>query len=1198
MASEKGHLDCMRFLIDNGAEVAPMMAWDMDLEDIVDIDDVVEIEDGDSKLDILATAAFTLDNSVRSRADIEDAEVPDDLREFWAAKKHLILSEDGTKIDFGSYWDLRGKATDAFVTSLLSSKVTLINLAGCYTLTAEAFKAIGANCPALTELYVKGCNNLTSEAIQAIAANCPSLTELHIQGCPNVTSEAIKAIAENCLALIELHVGHCPNLTDEPIMVIAANCPALTSLNVQDCINLTKIPGNCPTLTSLDVQDCINLTDEAIDNITKDCPLLNYLNALFCSFTALPDDIGDRLPNLEYLDLQNNKLTSLPQSIAKLTKLEELNLEQNPLQDPPYEIAVKGLDAIKAYFEELEKGFSISKLLKVNIIGDGMAGKTSLRNALAGRENPREKLRTIHAEMEEVPLNADLVLNIYDFGGQQGYLAGQLPYITNVALFILVVEAQYATDEYFETRLERFLVVLFARAPGAVVLLVVSKVDEASGDPELLCRWLEKKVANWLKAKLAARVEDELDRFIDNSLHVQPQALPISVDRPDTIQSLRDEITRLTTLRPPLLRGVGQRIPASYQAVSSLFEAIANLGNDDLVLKAMRDGVTPERGETPTPSSKGSSYRPMDELKALWKRCCQEGISGLRIDDPDVIFKYATALWEAQGVIFVDSGLVYFKPKFVVDVVRTLVDHEFKAEMKDVVAFVKSRKLDNSAIAKLRADLQNFVRFSEIGSWLLLSFLWRDLDLDEKHYSQVVDMLVASGVIFLREKDGENRPAAVVLFRLPSEPDLNDRTSNWPARNANQRELVLKFDLYCGIPSGLVERFVSYVHSFGTSMCCWTNGVILRSVRGPFVCAERVETGIVIKVRFDARQSKNEEAAAWMLLSEAKAFMKSQREERFKGLYYGARLLCDCEKCLRAGIEPEELEWDDQTPNKVSLPCGHIFHIGPDGDGKDDIQSPAAKRRKVPQPTVLIVTTAGTEMDAVLKGLDRPHREEAVDEIPVVIGRLGGRVVAVAKTQQGICRTYGVVLRLLRSGDLRDSVKLVFAVGFAWGAKPAENGGDQEIGDIIVADKLVAAGHVKIQHGKEILRGDIQGASLARSVNDALCRNYRPRVHIGAVISFPKLIDDGGYASYWINHDEVKEHKPIGGEMELYQIADAANETGKLWFLAKGICDFAGLTGSKTKEAQQEAAKAAVDFTKWLLVQDVMNHYLGNVTTA
>ena len=104
--------------------------------------------------------------------------------------------------------------------------------------------------------------------------------------------------------------------------------------------------------------------------------------------------------------------------------------------------------------------------------------------------------------------------------------------------------------------------------------------------------------------------------------------------------------------------------------------------------------------------------------------------------------------------------------------------------------------------------------------------------------------------------------------------------------------------------------------------------------------------------------------------------------------------------------------------------------------------------------------------------------------------------------------------------------------------------------------------------------------------------------HIGTVISLPNLIDDAEAAEKLLTHPQIAPHKPIGGEMELYQIADAAEATGKHWLLAKAICDFAGLDGPKTKDAQPLAAKAAADCAAWLLRQDVMDEHLGETKQA
>jgi len=51
-----------------------------------------------------------------------------------------------------------------------------------------------------------------------------------------------------------------------------------------------------------------------------------------------------------------------------------------------------------------------------------------------------------------------------------------------------------------------------------------------------------------------------------------------------------------------------------------------------------------------------------------------------------------------------------------------------------------------------------------------------------------------------------------------------------------------------------------------------------------------------------------------------------------------------------------------------------------------------------------------------------------------------------------------------------------------------------------------------------------------------------PRVHRGAVLSTPILFDDAVVTKRFLSHDQVRPYKPIGGEMELYQVAAAADE--------------------------------------------------------
>jgi len=218
----------------------------------------------------------------------------------------------------------------------------------------------------------------------------------------------------------------------------------------------------------------------------------------------------------------------------------------------------------------------------------------------------------------------------------------------------------------------------------------------------------------------------------------------------------------------------------------------------------------------------------------------------------------------------------------------------------------------------------------------------------------------------------------------------------WPTRlpaGDQQRELVLKLELYTGCPAGLAERFALDAHRFGTALCSWMNGVVLRSVRGPVACAERVANDLFFRVRFDP-QSELEQAAAWSLLSAAKQMLEEQRAKRFFGLLYDARMLC--EKCVKDGTaapagEFRSIEEGALSEKQVCERCGHTFELG------------AAEKKALRQhlPTVLIVTTADVEREAVMDRLDEKC-PTAIGRIPVKIGSFGGRVVAVCQTRQGV----------------------------------------------------------------------------------------------------------------------------------------------------------------------------------------------------
>lgn len=89
---------------------------------------------------------------------------------------------------------------------------------------------------------------------------------------------------------------------------------------------------------------------------------------------SLPFDFG-KLRTLRFLDISGNVITHLPESIVEL-KLRKWNCEDNPLQNPPLEVALKGPRSMKTYFDSLKITPEIrSKRLKIMVLGDKNAGE-------------------------------------------------------------------------------------------------------------------------------------------------------------------------------------------------------------------------------------------------------------------------------------------------------------------------------------------------------------------------------------------------------------------------------------------------------------------------------------------------------------------------------------------------------------------------------------------------------------------------------------------------------------------------------------------------------------------------------------------------------------------------------------------------------------------------------------------------------
>ncbi|MGK7921308.1 MAG: COR domain-containing protein [Trichodesmium sp.] len=174
----------------------------------------------------------------------------------------------------------------------------------------------------------------------------------------------------------------------------------------------------------------------------------------FNQLTTIPESTT-KLTNLTQLDLSNNQLTTIPESITKLTNLTQLDLSDNPLETPPIEIAQKGIEAIREYFQQTEEeGIDYIYEAKLLIVGEGGAGKTTLANKI---QNPNYQLRdedtTKGIEVYKwnflTKKQHSFQMNIWDFGGQEIYHATHQFFLTKRSLYILVADTRKQDTDFY-----------------------------------------------------------------------------------------------------------------------------------------------------------------------------------------------------------------------------------------------------------------------------------------------------------------------------------------------------------------------------------------------------------------------------------------------------------------------------------------------------------------------------------------------------------------------------------------------------------------------------------------------------------------------------------------------------------------------------------------------------------------------------
>jgi small GTP-binding protein len=315
-------------------------------------------------------------------------------------------------------------------------------------------------------LYLQDCNIIDLKRIISLLKDLKKLTELNLYDNKLIDISPLKDLKN----LRSLSIGH-NQLSDISPLKDLKN---LTQLFIGSISYYTgksgawsRYSGNVTDISILN--NLINL-----ERLDLSCNQINDISSL------------KNLKNLKMLCLINNPIAQLPPWITDF-KMQikwgdhiydnAINFN-NPLKSPPPEIVKKGKTAVIKYFKSLEGEKNALNELKVLLVGDGGAGKTSLVKRVLGEKFSKNESQTHGINIRDWKVNQsgkDIIVHFWDFGGQEIMHATHQFFLSKRSLYILVLDGRKEEDaEYWLKHIESF-------GGNSPVLVVLNKMDENPG---------------------------------------------------------------------------------------------------------------------------------------------------------------------------------------------------------------------------------------------------------------------------------------------------------------------------------------------------------------------------------------------------------------------------------------------------------------------------------------------------------------------------------------------------------------------------------------------------------------------------------------------------------------------------------------------------------------------------------------------
>jgi len=223
-----------------------------------------------------------------------------------------------------------------------------------------------------------------------------------------------------------------------------------------------------------------------IPDCIKHLRALRVLVAINCQIDKVPDWV-ETLAGLELIYFGNNSLRDLPASLARLSALRHLALDDNPLNPELAAAYTEGLDAVKRYLRAKAEAQVVLNEAKLILIGEGEVGKSCLLAALRG--DPWEEGRPTTHGIEIKPVKVtdpdtgiEITLNGWDFGGQRVYRPTHQLFFSAPAVYLVVWKPREGPQQGF---VKEWIKLVKHREPEARILVVATHGGPRERQPDI-----------------------------------------------------------------------------------------------------------------------------------------------------------------------------------------------------------------------------------------------------------------------------------------------------------------------------------------------------------------------------------------------------------------------------------------------------------------------------------------------------------------------------------------------------------------------------------------------------------------------------------------------------------------------------------------------------------------------------------------